>query len=993
MSNTDSEQPIQLVLPLYIIRGALVLSPKCCTQLSLYCGALDKKQITLIDESGNRYPCLLHLTERHLYGIEQWRRQAKPSLADKILLEATPAELASDSCRIRLIRANDQSSAAPIPQSPSSPLSPPPVSSDQLYLGQRLKLEYFDKTPLLETLTIPLEDLIRHVFICGVTGAGKTVLGKILVEEAALRRVPAVVIDLKGDLSSLALRFPTLRAEEFEPWVDVSRHGNRAVKAAQEADQFKQQLGRYGLSAKDVAEHCSRVEVNVFTPRSNKGFRLALSPFVEELLSGNLAQLMAEDPDGFVEMIDALSTSLVERLTLRGREKQEKAKAYIFELVRHACKTGVNLQGLEGLKNLIRLIEMPPISHVAARPVDAFIDLRERAKLANELNNLLAGAGRLWFEGLPFYLDDIVTCDDPERTPINVINVSGMNYKDQSFVISHITFSIYLWMMRHGGSQEPRLLFYIDEIGAGGGNLAFYPSHPYNPPSKPGIDTLVRKGRSFGICCVLATQSPGDVDYKGLGQCQTWIVGKLQREREKKKIEEGAGDATINFKGMLKFIRIFEAGEFLVKFASGELRALRERWLYSYHKCLTLEEVGNIKSQYEHRAEELFAKALQAQEAEKYNEAVPVWRSFVRAFRYSARYPEALLNLGNCLFTLRQYEKAIKTLERLEKRTYDRLILNKVWFLLAKCRREINEFETAEQLFQKVVTESDLPEHKKEAFIWGEYCGQAWRWQFPRELANLRLWFPESAQTLESVSLPEAVGLQPREDNIDYEALPPRLPDALLYIPQPLPIPAERKKPVDIAEEELVKKRATIRKLAMSQLKKARDSVKAGSLGAARKIYQDIIASYRKADLEPEPDIWAKVDSFNLHVTKFIKIRREKIQGMDGHEFEIQIGRLYHAMGYTVRVTAGNGGIDVWAFKENRKVVIQCKHWKNPVGPGEIREFNGSQGRKIADEAIFVTSGSYTEKAKVEASMAKIDLIDGLKLIELFAEFYVETTV
>ena len=64
---------------------------------------------------------------------------------------------------------------------------------------------------------------------------------------------------------------------------------------------------------------------------------------------------------------------------------------------------------------------------------------------------------------------------------------------------------------------------------------------------------------------------------------------------------------------------------------------------------------------------------------------------------------------------------------------------------------------------------------------------------------------------------------------------------------------------------------------------------------------------------------------------------------------------------------------------------------KNPVGPKEIRELNGSQDRKIADEAIFVTSGTFTEKAKIEASMAKIKLIDGLKLIELFAEFYVET--
>ena len=488
------------------------------------------------------------------------------------------------------------------------------------------------------------------------------------------------------------------------------------------------------------------MEVNVFTPRSSKGFRLALSPFVEEL-SGNLTQLMAEDPDGFVEMLDALSASFVKRLTLRKREKQEKTKAYIFELVRHACQTGVNLQGGEGLRNLIKLIEKPPISHVAARTVDEFIAPRETAELANEVNNLLAGAGQLWFEGLPFYLDDFLSCDDPERTPVNIVNVSGMSHEDQSFVISHVSFSIYLWMKRHGGSEEPRLLFYIDEIGAGGGNLAFYPSHPYNPPSKPGINLLVRQGRSFGVCCVLATQSPGDVDYKGLGQCQTWIVGKLQREREMKKIEEGASEGAINFKGMLRrFIPTFDAGEFLVKTASGDLHGLRERWVYSYHKGLSTDEIGKIKSLYEGRAEMLFAEALRPQEAGNHDEAIPLWGGFARTFRYSGQYPAALLNLARCLFAVKRYDEAITTLERLEKRSYDRAVLTEAWFLLAKCRREKTEFQAAEKLFQRVVTESDEPQRKQEAFIWGEYCGEAWRWQISPKLTDLRLWFPESAR-------------------------------------------------------------------------------------------------------------------------------------------------------------------------------------------------------------------------------------------------------
>jgi restriction endonuclease Mrr len=205
-----------------------------------------------------------------------------------------------------------------------------------------------------------------------------------------------------------------------------------------------------------------------------------------------------------------------------------------------------------------------------------------------------------------------------------------------------------------------------------------------------------------------------------------------------------------------------------------------------------------------------------------------------------------------------------------------------------------------------------------------------------------------------------------------------------------LSIPAERAKPVEAAEEELRKKRAAIRHRSLLLLEKARQVAQSGDLITARKGYQDTIASYRAAGLEPEPDIWAEAESFNRRVAECVEVRRQRIEGLDGHEFEVQVARLYQAMGYSVRVTARNGGIDVWAFKEKRKVVIQCKRWKNPVGPGEIREFNGSQGRKVADEAVFVTSSTFTEQAEVEAAQAEIKLVNGAKLIELFAEFYVE---
>jgi DNA helicase HerA-like ATPase len=55
-----------------------------------------------------------------------------------------------------------------------------------------------------DSLRIPVSDLLTHFFVCGGSGSGKTIACKHLIEELALAGVPSIVVDLKGDLSSLA---------------------------------------------------------------------------------------------------------------------------------------------------------------------------------------------------------------------------------------------------------------------------------------------------------------------------------------------------------------------------------------------------------------------------------------------------------------------------------------------------------------------------------------------------------------------------------------------------------------------------------------------------------------------------------------------------------------------------------------------------------------------------------------------------------------------
>ena len=76
----------------------------------------------------------------------------------------------------------------------------------ELYLGQHID----PRSQPGELYHHRISDLITHTFICGGSGSGKTVMGKAIIEEAALRGVPTIMVDLKGDLSSLALSFPEI---------------------------------------------------------------------------------------------------------------------------------------------------------------------------------------------------------------------------------------------------------------------------------------------------------------------------------------------------------------------------------------------------------------------------------------------------------------------------------------------------------------------------------------------------------------------------------------------------------------------------------------------------------------------------------------------------------------------------------------------------------------------------------------------------------------
>ena len=122
------------------------------------------------------------------------------------------------------------------------------MTDSNFYLGRA-----YD--PLKQTVTdkeisYDPADLTTHAVVTGMTGSGKTGLCIVLLEEAALHGIPAIIIDPKGDLTNLMLHFPDLAPQDFQPWIDADlarRSGKSLEQIATDASTSWRRACRNGV--------------------------------------------------------------------------------------------------------------------------------------------------------------------------------------------------------------------------------------------------------------------------------------------------------------------------------------------------------------------------------------------------------------------------------------------------------------------------------------------------------------------------------------------------------------------------------------------------------------------------------------------------------------------------------------------------------------------------------------------------------------------------
>lgn len=420
-----------------------------------------------------------------------------------------------------------------------------------------------------EPLGLPAKALLRHMMALGSSGSGKTVLCKIVVEECVRAGIPALVLDPQGDLCSLALA-----ADDPEALVER------------------------GVDPTHAREFADKADVVVFTPATDKGIALGVDPLAAAMaaheaggevddetwsrVAGMIASLLGyelddDDGAGFVAVLDTI---------LRDLAAREASPRSLIELTS-------TLAGLDD---------------ATLRPYTKFWDAKKIRGAVQKLARLEVGPRRRLFTGgVPLDIDVLLGRRGDAATPkgktrVAVVYLNGLQaQEDKEFLVAALAERLYAWMLANP-SKDPQALFYLDEIA------------PYMPPvrkpqCKDSLQLVFKQARKYGVCCLMATQNPGDVDYRAMAQFGTWALGRLTTKQDLEKvtptIEALAGGEAAD---VLAELPRLEPGQFVLLSPDHLERpaALQSRWLYSDHQ--TLDE-AKIAALTEERWRERFASS------------------------------------------------------------------------------------------------------------------------------------------------------------------------------------------------------------------------------------------------------------------------------------------------------------------------------------------------------------------------------------------------
>ncbi len=347
-------------------------------------------------------------------------------------------------------------------------------------------------TQLQNPVTVGLEALRKHTVVLAGSGAGKTVLVKRLIEEAALLGVPSIVVDGANDLARLGDEWP----ERPDLW---------SAEDAEKARAYHQQS-----------------EVVVWTPGLETGNPLNFEPLPD------LAATVNEP--GELELAVAMACDSLQEIVAAGRTHSDKLKQGIL---RAALEQFARIGG-QGLESFVE--------YLSDLPAEATGGIRDAAKKASDMadrlraeilvNPLLRQSGNVLDPALLFgiaageshsgELQHDAAHLKHERARISVLNLSGLpGLNAQQQFLNQLAMTLFTWIKKNPAPAEQALrgLLVIDEA------KDFVPSRT-TTPCKSSLLRLAAQARKYGLGLIFATQEPKSIDHQIIANCATQFFGR-----------------------------------------------------------------------------------------------------------------------------------------------------------------------------------------------------------------------------------------------------------------------------------------------------------------------------------------------------------------------------------------------------------------------------------------------------------------------------------
>lgn len=396
------------------------------------------------------------------------------------------------------------------------------VSDDQLWIGYDENGDHFK---------LDLNSLNRHMAVLGATGSGKTVLCKAVVEEAIIAGTPVIAVDPQGDIARLGMpgNFETLKDK------------NVPIELAK--------------------KYYNKCDIAIFTPGSDDGIKIIMDPMID----------FPSLEDGLSPMeIDSLLGNISNNITTLFAGVSPSKKLYIqfvlFKILKNIFNKQLTILSMERLYSFIEKIKNDFETELE---LEDPLYTKEFSRLKTELNMLLEGPSNILFkEGVPLNIEAIIS-PRRGRTPLNIFYLNTLPSKElRQFFVAYLANSIYSYMLKTGKINS---LLYIDEV------KLFLPPGNVQTPSKKTLISLLEQGRKYNLKILLATQSPGKIDYQALSQTTTRCFGMLSVKQDLDKIKDLIEDK------YLEKIPFLQTGQFYISTPITKYEKIHTRWLYTDH--------------------------------------------------------------------------------------------------------------------------------------------------------------------------------------------------------------------------------------------------------------------------------------------------------------------------------------------------------------------------------------------------------------------------